>query len=73
MDLDQLQIKFRFKGLPYIVYDVFGKIYELPHKGLKRTIPFKEIKPYINNECIGYRINSKYYSKAKLNSLAYKP
>lgn len=67
-----IQVKFVFKGLPFIVCDVFGKIYELPNCPDKRTHNFKEIKPYINNICIGYRINSKYYSKKKLNSLAIK-
>jgi len=58
-----LQIKFRFKGLDYLVSDKYGNFFALPHCPDKRTIPFKQLKK--NQNYIYYHGSKKYFPELR--------
>jgi len=70
--MDELLIKYRFQGYPYIVADGKGEFYQLPHVVNKYTRPFRKLNLILNNGITeGYRINRKFISLNQLRKVAY--
>ena len=70
--MDQLLIKYRFQGYPYIVADGKGVFYQLPHTINKYSRVFRKLNLMMNNgTTLGYRINRKFVSLNQLRKLAY--
>ena len=70
--MDELLIKYRFQGYPYIVADGKGGFYQLPHVANKYTRPFRKLNIILNNGITeGYRINRKFISLTQLRKVAY--
>jgi len=70
--MDELLIKYRFQGYPYIVADGKGEFYQLPHLANKYSKAFRRLKLVLNNGITeGYRINRKFVSLNQLRKLAY--
>jgi len=70
--MDELLIKYRFQGYPYIVADGKGEFYQLPHVANKYTRPFRKLSLILNNGITeGYRINRKFISLYQLRKVSY--
>lgn len=70
--MEKLLIKYRFQGLPFIVADGKGGVYQLPHQGNKYYKSFRILKLVLNNKVTeGYRINRNFISLRQLRKLAY--
>jgi len=70
--MDELLIKYRFQGFPYIVADGKGEFYQLPHVVNKYSRSFRKLNRILNNGITeGYRINRKFISLNQLRKLAY--
>jgi hypothetical protein len=70
--MDELLIKYRFQGFPYIVADGKGEFYQLPHVAKKYSRSFRKLNVILNNGITeGYRINRKFVSINQLRKMAY--
>ena len=70
--MDELLIKYRFQGYPYIVADGKGEFYQLPHVVNKYSRSFRKLNLVLNNGITeGYRINRKFVSIHQLRKVAY--
>ena len=70
--MNQLLIKYRFQGYPYIVADGKGEFYQLPHLANRYTRSFRRLNCILNNGVTeGYRINRKFVSLKRLRKVAY--
>jgi len=70
--MDQLLIKYRFQGYPYIVADGKGDFFQLPHLANKYSKSFRKLSLMLNNGITeGYRINRKFVSLNQLRKVAY--
>ena len=65
------KITHRFKGLPLIFYSSDMELWQMAFESNRRHYKARIIKGKLHNGIISYRINRKWYSKNKLNSLAY--
>lgn len=70
--MQQLLIKYRFEGLPYIVADGKGNFFQLAHCTNKYTKQFRQLQLVLNNGITsGYRINRKFISLNQLRKKSY--
>lgn len=67
--LEQMVITHRFKELDNLVVSG-GKLYQMQHFWNKRTLPLREVKPFLNGS-IKYKYHNKPYTRKRLKELIY--
>ncbi len=70
--MQELLIKYRFQGFPYIVADGKGEFYQLAHSTGKYTRKHRKLNRILNNGITeGYRIDRKFVSIYQLREVVY--
>jgi len=65
-----LKITYRYSGLSYLVADSIGNLYLLPHFHERRTVYFKQLKPFPNKK--GGKKNMINYHKSNISFMQLK-
>lgn len=67
-----LEIAYRYKGFDYLVADSTGNLYLIPHFRYRRTVYFKQIKPFSNGNVKSIKYHGSNVSFKQLKEKAFK-
>lgn len=67
-----LEIAFRYHGFDYLVADKLGNLYLIPNFRFRRTVYFRKLKPFINENKKAIKYHGSNVSFDQLKAKAYR-